>query len=81
MSTPVAAEVGTRFILKLSLDHEEEEAEIPAVVVTSISAGMHTLPTTRIGMSLKIDKMNSAQGAGLSKIFANELDEKLGWAD
>lgn len=79
--TPFAAEVGTRFLLKLSLEQEEEVAEVPAVVVTSISQGSHTLSTTSMGMSLKIEKMNSAQGAGVSTLFASELDQRLGLLD
>jgi hypothetical protein len=79
--TPFAAEVGTRFLLKLSLEQEEEIAEVPATVVTSISQGSFTLSTTDMGMSLKIDKMNPRQSASLSKIFARELDQKLGWVD
>ncbi len=81
VSTPFAAEVGTRFMLKLWLEQEKEAAEIPASVVTSISQGSHTLSTTSMGMSLKIEKLNSKQSAGLSKIFAHELDRQLGWLD
>jgi hypothetical protein len=79
--TPFAAEVGTRFLLKVTLEQEEEVAEVPATVVTSISQGSFTLSTTDMGMSLKIDKMNARQSASLSKIFAHELDQKLGEAD
>ena len=79
--TPFAAEVGTRFLLKLSLEHEEEVAEIPATVVTSISQGSHTLSTTSMGMSLKIEKMNATQNAGVSRVFAHELDRRLGLLD
>ncbi len=78
VSTPFAAEVGTRFLLKLALDHERESAEFPVVVATSIVDSAHTLSTTSMGMSLKIDRMNAAQSAGVSKLFANELDEALG---
>ncbi len=65
--------------LRISLEHEEEAAEFPAVVVTSMTQGALTLSTT--SMSLKIEKMNRAQSAGLSKLFANELDRQLGWVD
>ncbi len=81
VSTPFAAVVGTRFLLRISLEHEGESAEFPAIVVTSIAHGFHTLATTDMGMSLKIERTNEAQSAGLSKIFAHELDVKLGWAD
>jgi hypothetical protein len=67
--------------LRISLDHEEEAAEFPAVVVTSMTQGAPTLSTTSMDMSLKIEKMNRAQSAGLSKLFANELDRQLGWVD
>lgn len=79
--TPFAADVGTHFLLRISLEHEEEAAEFPAVVVTSMTQGAPTLSTTSMGMSLKIEKMNRAQRAGLSKLFANELDRQLGWVD
>jgi len=81
VTTPFAAEVGTRFLLKVSLEREGEAAEFPATVVTSISQGALTLSTTSMGMGLKIERTNPVQGAGLSKIFAHELDEKLGWLD
>ena len=81
VNTPFAAEIGTRFIVKVSLEQEGESADFPAVVVTSITQGALTLSTTSMGMSLKIEKMNPAQSAGLSKIFANELDRSLGWVD
>ncbi len=81
--TPFAADVGTHFLLRISLEHEKEAAEFPAVVVTSMTQGAPTLSTTSMGMgmSLKIEKMNRAQSAGLSKLFANELDRQLGWVD
>lgn len=78
--TPFAADVGTRFLLRISLDREGECAECPAVVVTSLSQEAHTLPTSGLGMGLKIEKTNAAQSAGLSKIFAHEIDRKLSLA-
>ena len=78
VTTPFAAEVGTRFLIKVSLEREGEAAEFPAVVVTSITRGALTLSTSNFGMSLKIEKMNPAQSAGVSKIFDRELDKKLG---
>lgn len=81
VSTPFAAEVGTRFLLRVCLDEEDESAEFPAIAVTSMTQGAHTLSTTAMGMGLKIEKTNVAQSAGLSKFFDHALDEKLGWAD
>jgi hypothetical protein len=81
VNTPFAAEIGTRFLVKLFLENEGETAEFPAVVVTSITQGALTLSTTSMGMSLKIEKMNPAGSVGVSKIFANELDRSLGWVD
>jgi hypothetical protein len=81
VNTPFAAEIGTRFLVKVSLDQEGESADFPTVVVTSITQGALTLSTTSMGMSLKIEKMNPAQSASVSKIFANELDRSLGWVD
>ncbi len=81
VNTPFAGEVGTRFLVRLSLEHESESAEFPAVGVTSITQGALTVSTSCMGMGLKIEKMNPVQSAGLSKIFANELDRSLGWAD
>lgn len=76
--TPFAAEVGTRFLVRVMLEREGESAEFPASVVTSIANGAHTLPTTNIGMSLKFERMTPAQAAGVSKVFAKELDPRLG---
>jgi hypothetical protein len=76
--TPFAAEVGTPFLVRISLDQEGECADIPATVVTSITQGAHTLSTLNMGMSLKIVKPTRAQGVGISKIFASLLDEDLG---
>lgn len=79
--TPFAAEVGTRFLLRISLDREGEFAELPVIVVTSIAPGAHTLTTTNMGMSVKMEKMSAEQGAAVSKLFAHELDLKFGWAN
>ena len=43
-----------------------------------MTRGALTLSTTSMGMSLKIEKMNRAQSAGLSKLFADELDRQFG---
>ena len=76
--TPFAAEVGAHFLMRLSLEEEGEVADLPVVVVTSISQGAHTLSTMSMGMSVKIGKPTRAQGAGISKLFASTLDGKLG---
>ena len=78
--TPFAAEVGTTFLVRLSLEEEGEVADVPIVVVTSITQGAHTLSTMSMGMSVKIQKPTRAQGAGISKLFASMLDQKLGLA-
>lgn len=78
--TPFAAEVGETFLIRLSLDGEGEAADVPAVVVTSITQGAHTLSTMSMGMSVKILRPSRAQGAGISKLFASMLDQKLGLA-
>lgn len=79
--TPFAAEVGTRFLIRLSLEQEGEAADVPATVVTSIVQGAHTLSTMSMGMSVKILKPSRAQGAGISKLFAGMLDRSLGLGD
>jgi len=76
--TPFAAEVGTRFLVRVSTEREGESAEFPGTVVTSIADGALTLSTTNMGMSLKIERLSPAQAAGLSKLFDHELDQKLG---
>lgn len=76
--TPFAADVGTPFLLRVSLDQEGESADIPATVVTSITQGAHTISTLNMGMSVKILKPTRAQGAGISQIFDSRLDEDLG---
>ena len=78
--TPFAAEVGTSFPLRLSLEEEGDAADVPATVVTSITQGAHTLSTMSMGMSVKILKPSRAQGAGISKLFASLFDAKLGLA-
>ena len=78
--TPFAAEVGETFLIRISLEEEGEVADVPAVVVTSISQGAHTLSTMSMGMSVKILKPSRTQGAGISKLFASTLDAKLGLA-
>ena len=78
--TPFAAEVGTTFLLRLSLEEEGEVADVPATVVTSIVQGAHTLSTMSMGMGVKILRPSRAQGAGISKLFASTLDAKLGLA-
>ncbi|CAN0249344.1 unnamed protein product [Discosporangium mesarthrocarpum] len=78
VATPFAAEVGVTFSMRVSLEEEGEVADVPVVVATSISQGAHTLSTMSMGMSVKILKPTPAQGAGISKLFASQLDEKLG---
>lgn len=76
--TPFAADVGTIFLARISLDREGESADIPATVVTSISQGAHTLSTMSMGMSLKILKPTRLQESGISKLFGSRLDSDLG---
>ena len=76
--TPFAAEVGTVFLVRISVEQEGETADVPAVVVTSITQGAHTLSTMSMGMSLKIVRPTPGQAAGISKIFGRALDAKLG---
>ncbi len=76
--TPFVANVGTHFLLRVNLAQEGEAADIPAIVVTSITQGAHTLSTMGMGMGIKILKPTPAQGAGISKIFASTLDVDLG---
>ena len=80
IATPFAADVGSHFLLRVSLVREGETADIPAAVVTSISQGAHTLSTMSMGMSVKILKPTRAQGAGISKVFGSMLDAPLGLA-
>lgn len=80
VGTPFAAEVGTSFLVRLSLDREGESAEIPAVVVTSFTQGAHTLSTMDMGMSLKISRPTPAQVAQISQIFATNFDDEFGSA-
>ncbi|MAG32502.1 MAG: hypothetical protein CL908_16590 [Deltaproteobacteria bacterium] len=77
--TPFAAEVGVRFLARVTVEVEGEAAEIPCVVVTSITQGAHTLSTMSMGMGLKIDKPTPAQGAAISKLFEHVLDSDLGF--
>ena len=76
--TPFAADVGTSFLLRLSLDREGDTADVPVRVVTSITQGAHTLSTMSMGMGVKILKPTRTQGAGISKIFDGALDQRLG---
>ncbi len=76
--TPFAAAVGTRFLVRISLLFEGETADIPGVVVTSMTQGAQTLATMAMGMAVKIEKTNSTQAAGLSKIFDRTLNGRLG---
>jgi len=80
VATPFAAEVGETFLMRVSLEEEGEVANVPAVVVTSITQGAHTLSTMSMGMSVKTLKPSRAQGSGISKLFASMLDQKLGLA-
>ena len=76
--TPFAADVGTRFLVLVQLEAEGETAEVPCVVVTSISQGAHTLSTMSMGMSLKIERPSRRQVDGISRLFAGVLDQSLG---
>lgn len=80
VATPFAAEVGVEFVARITLQHEGDTADVPAVVATSITQGAHTLSTMSMGMSLKILRPNRSQGAGISKLFGAMLDERLGLA-
>lgn len=76
--TPFAAEVGTNFLARVTLELEGDSADLPVCVVTSISEGAQTLSTMSMGMGVKLLKPNRAQAAGVSKLFAGELDGILG---
>jgi Tfp pilus assembly protein PilZ len=76
--TPFAAEVGTEFLVRITLEQEGDSADVPAVVVTSITQGAHTLSTLSMGMGLKILKPGRGEAAGISKLFDALLDERLG---
>ncbi len=76
--TPFAAEVGTEFVVRITLEQEGDCADVPPVVVTSITQGAHTLSTMSMGMGLKILKPARGQAAGISKLFGALLDERLG---
>ncbi len=78
--TPFAAEIGATFLMRVALEEEGEVADVPAVVVTSITQGAHTLSTMSMGMSVKILKPSRSQAPGISKLFASALDAKLGLA-
>lgn len=78
VATPFAADVGVEFVVRITLAEEGETADVPAVVVTSITQGAHTLSTMSMGMSLKILKPGRAHGTGISKLFAGALDARLG---
>jgi Tfp pilus assembly protein PilZ len=80
IATPFAADVGSHFLMRVSLVQEGETADIPASVVTSITQGAHTLSAMSMGMSVKILKPTPAQGAGISKLFASMRDAPLGLA-
>lgn len=77
VATPFAAEVGTCFLMRITLRQEGETADVPVKVVTSITQGAHTLSTMSMGMSVKILKPTRAQGAGISKLFGGALDGPL----
>lgn len=78
--TPFAALVGTRFLVRISLEAEGETGDVPAVVVTSVAQGSLTLSTMSMGMGLKVTRPPRALVAGISKLFAGALDEPLGLA-
>jgi Tfp pilus assembly protein PilZ len=77
VATPFAADVGTHFVVRITLEAEAESGEFPCVVVTSLTQGAHTLSTSSMGMALKIEKANPAQSAHVSRLFAGALDQKL----
>ena len=81
VATPFAAEVGVEFVVRISLAEEGETADVPGVVITSITQGAHTLSTMSMGMCLKIQKPGRAQASGISKLFAGRLDARLGLTD
>ena len=76
--TPFAADVGTHFLARVGLTDVGDVADIPTVVVTSMTQGAHTLSTTSMGMGLKILNPTRTQAVGISKIFHAFLDARLG---
>ena len=78
VATPFAAEVGVEFLVRVTLTEEGYEADVPAIVATSITQGAHTLSTMSMGMSLKIQKPGRQYASGISKLFAGMLDARLG---
>ena len=79
--TPFAADVGTRFLLRIRLENEGETADVPAVVVTSIVESAHTLSTMSMGMGVKIDKPTKSQRAAIGRFFRGVFDRELGLDD
>jgi len=75
--TPFAAAVGTRFLVRLSLEAEGEAGEFPCVVVTSLTQGAHTLSTASMGMGLKIERTSPTQSEAVSMLFDGALDQCL----
>lgn len=75
--TPFAAEVGTRFLVRITLAAESETGEFPCIVVTSMTQGAHTLSTASMGMGLKIERTNPTQSDDVAKLFGGALDPKL----
>lgn len=76
--TPFAAEVGTNFLARVTLELEGDSADLPVCVVTSICEGAQTLSTMSMGMGVKLLEPTRAQAPGVSKLFAGELDGILG---